>query len=86
MCPPMRGGAAALDGESAFRCSHVSQRGRASGGGALPRDDIGHLQKGPIHLLGLLGCVDAVPAERIQRAGGGSEMALGQMQITAGGL
>ena len=85
-----RGGAAPLDGYEYFEVQPGEPRGRpidesVAGGGY----DIGQLQEWPLHLF-LAATVFRVrgrrEVERIERASGRLEMALRQMQVTAGRL
>ena len=85
-----RGGAAPLDGYEYFEVQPGEPRGRpvhesVAGGGY----DIGQLQEWPFHLF-LAGTVFRVrgrrEGERVEWAGGRFEMALRQVQVTAGRL
>jgi hypothetical protein len=85
-----RGGAAPLDGYEYFEVQPGEPRRRLihesmAGGGY----DIGQLQEWPFHLfLAETGfrVRGRRESERIERAGGGFEMALRQVQVTAGRL
>jgi hypothetical protein len=81
------GGPASFDGREHFQVQPGEPGGRVIGK-AMRRGgyDIGQLQERPVHLLAVFRLRGCSKTERIQRAGGGLQMPLRQMQVTAGGL
>jgi hypothetical protein len=86
--PAERGGAATLDGRQDLAMLG-GQPGAAAFNESLPRhaDEIGHLQGWPVH-LNLSGRLGFLPrsrqCQRVQRTGGGLEMAGGKVQVLGG--
>jgi len=86
--PAERGGAATLDG-----CQDLAVLGGQPGAAAFDEsllrhaDEIGHLQGWPVH-LGVSGRLVFLPRgrqrQRVQRTGGGLEMAGGKVQVLGG--
>ena len=78
-----RGGAAARDGQQHFFVLAADPPATAFNEGlSCTANDIGHLQRRPVHALCV--CSPSCQGECIQRTAGGAEMPPGEMQIDRG--